>query len=242
MLVDEYRKAIRGIFDKVDATQTEQIEAAAEMIAQTVKDGGCVHIYDTGHIINCELVRRAGGLAILRGLTYAFTVTDDAKNRDMSGKDRSMEGLGVHILRQSNVLCGDLLILGSVSGKTALVTDLAIAAREMGVKTVGVTSITYSSALKSDHSCGKRLFELCDLVIDNCAPKGDAMIDYEGLEHPFGPASGLSAAYIMWQVSAMTADKLLEAGIQPTVFKSVNFPDGWDTLERDTQTYMKEGR
>lgn len=228
MLVDSYKQAIRSAFDKVDATQTENMEKAADLIAEAVKNGGNVHVFDTGHIINSELINRAGGLALLKSIQYTFTVTDPVREKDQSGKDKSMEGLGAYVLRQSNVLPGDVLILGSVSGKTVNVIDLAVEARKMGVKTICVTSIEYSSALKSDHSSGKHLYELGDVVIDNCAPKGDAMVEYEGIDNKFGPASGLSAAYIMWQVSARVTDKLLAAGIKPTVFRSVNFPGGMD--------------
>lgn len=241
MVAEQYRKAIREVYDRIDETQMEAMEKAAEMIVEAVQKGGSIHVYDTGHIINSELINRAGGLAMLRALTYSVSVNNDVRTREDAQKERSMEGLSTYILRQSNVMPGDVLILGSVSGKTVRVIDMALAARELGVKTIAVTSLAYSSALQSDHSSGKRLFEVCDHVINNCAPKGDAMIACEGLENPFGPASGLGSAYIMWQISAMITDKLLAAGLQPTVLKSINFPGGPENLAKCEKRYKEIG-
>ncbi|MDF0752811.1 hypothetical protein NLU14_21535, partial [Marinobacter sp. 71-i] len=93
-----------------------------------------------------------------------------------------------------------------------------------GVTVIALTSLSYSQLLKSDHSSGKRLFELADLVIDNCAPALDAMIEVSDMDAPICPASGISSAVIMWAIEAGTVQLLLQRGIKPTVLKSINNP------------------
>ncbi len=239
MLLDRYVEAVNALLSSALENQRDNLDKAADLVLDTLKQDGNVHVYDTGHIINSELINRAGGLAILKPLRYTFTV-DDPVRGDV--KPPMLEGLGKFVLDNSKVNKGDTLIIGSVSGKTPFVVDLALAAKEMGVHLIVVTSIAYSSQLQSDHSSGKRLFEIGDVVIDNNAPKGDAMLEVEGLENKFGPASGLSSAYLGWCLSAIIVEKMLAVGYTPTVFKSINFPDGKENYDRMCQAYADTGK
>lgn len=241
MLMEKYDCAVREVMDRVRETQRENIEKAADMIVKAVKDGGGIHVYDTGHIIDSELVDRAGGLALLRRLRYTFEVSSTARTIDRRGIVDNKEGLAGYALRASKAAPGDVLIIGSVSGKTVPVVDMAIEAHKLGIIIIAVTSVSYSSSVSSDHSCKKRLFEIADLVIDNCSCPGDAMLSVEGLESRFAPSSGISAAYIMWCLSACIVEKMLQDGRMPTVFQSVNQPNGWDRYYEMTERYDRLG-
>ena len=70
--------------------------------------------------------------------------------------------------------------MGSVSGKTANVVELALQARAHGLTVIALTALAYSSQLASEHPSGKRLYEVADLALDNHAPFGDAMLAVEG--------------------------------------------------------------
>lgn len=212
--VDELQKQIRD-------TQSENIEVAASIIATAIENGGCIHLFDTGHIIDSEIFNRAGGYELMRRFRYNLEITSSTRNRDV--ENDSVEGLAKIALQKANIVKGDVMIIGSVSGKTVNVIDLADACREKGIKVIVVTSVTYSKQVESLHSSGKRLFELGDVVIDNCAPYGDAMMNIEGVESPFIPASGIAAAYIMWALNAELLEKLLALGIKPGILRSVNY-------------------
>ena len=157
----------------------------------------------------------------MRRFRYGLDLVSYTSDREV--ENDSVEGLAKIALGKANIVKGDVMIIGSVSGKTVNVIDLAMACIEKGIKVIVVTSVTYSSQVESFHSSGKRLFELGDVVIDNCAPYGDAMMTIEGVESPFIPASGLAAAYIMWAVCADLLEKLMSKGIQPGILRSVNF-------------------
>jgi uncharacterized phosphosugar-binding protein len=91
---------------------------------------------------------------------------------------------------------------------------------------IAVTALGYSSRLASEHPSGKRLFESADLVLDNHAPYGDGMLTVEGLDYPICPASGLGAVAVLWGVVAGMVEELLARGLKPTIYPSVNRPDG----------------
>ena len=93
-----------------------------------------------------------------------------------------MEGLAAYALKASGARPGDVMILGSVSGRTLSVVDLAYEAKKWGLKTIVITSMSYATSVDSPHSSGLKLYELGDVVLDNCAPAAEALMEVEGLE------------------------------------------------------------
>ena len=241
MLKERFYDASANLFERIRTSQKSNIEAAGQIMADSVANGGCIHMFDTGHLIDSELLNRAGGLVLLRRFRYHPGVESSGWKRPMGDKNSSMEGLAEYALRHGNVLPGDIMVIGSVSGKTLNVIDLAVECKKMGVKVIGVTSVAYSQTLESGHSCGKRLFELADVTIDNCAPFGDAMLDIEGVEAPFIPASGIAAAYLCWALCAEFVEKLMQKGITPGILKSVNFPPNAEYNNVLYKRYNDEG-
>lgn len=241
LLIDRYHERINQQITKVEQSQRETCMKVGEVMAQCVKNGGCVHVFDTGHIINSELIYRGGGVLFLKAFKYDLAVEDAVRTRDRSGVDQDMTGLAAYALKKSGALPGDVIVIGSVSGKTANVVDLAIEAKKFGMTVVAMTSVAYSSSVPSMHSSGKRLFECADYVLDNCAPVAEGMIDVEGIEAPFAAASGLSAAVIMWSVVAHSIEKLLEMGITPSLLMSENYKNGPEFNAQMKERYTKYG-
>lgn len=241
LLIDRYHERINQQITKVEQSQRETCMKVGEVMAQCVKNGGCVHVFDTGHIINSELIYRGGGVLFLKAFKYDLAVEDAVRTRDRSGVDQDMTGLAAYALKKSGALPGDVIVIGSVSGKTANVVDLAIEAKKFGMTVVAMTSVDYSSSVPSMHSSGKRLFECADYVLDNCAPVAEGMIDVEGIEAPFAAASGLSAAVIMWSVVAHSIEKLLEMGITPSLLMSENYKNGPEFNAQMKERYAKYG-
>jgi uncharacterized phosphosugar-binding protein len=103
-----------------------------------------------------------------------------------------------------------------------VILDIAIACKEFGLKVVGVTSLSHSSAVPSRHSSGKRLFEVADVVVDTGAALADAALKIEGLEDPVGPTSTSVTIAIAHAIVAATAEKLVARGITPMVMVSPN--------------------
>lgn len=241
MLLDRYNDTIDALLEKVRTTQREHIIAAGRMMADAIAGGACVHIHDTGHIIDSELIFRGGGLILYKKLKYALTVENPVRKRDRSDLDTSMAGLAAYALRQSGARPGDILVLGSVSGRNLPVVDLAIEARKFGIKNIVITSMSYSPQVQSEHPSGKRLFEVADLVIDNCAPAAEAMMDVPGLPAKFAAASGIAAATLMWSISAVLIEALMEKGLTPGVLRSANYPGGNEFNQEVIAHYEETG-
>lgn len=241
MLLDKYNEHVDALIEKVRTTQRENIIAAGKMIAEAVKDGACVHIHDTGHIIDSELIFRGGGLLMYKQFKYKLEVTDPVRKRDRSDLDTSMAGLAEYAIKASGARPGDVMILGSVSGRNVPVVDLAIAAKKFGMKIIVVTSMSYTTQVKSDHPSGLRLFELADIVLDNCAPAAEAMMEVDGIEARMCAASGISATLILWSVTCVAVEEMLKLGITPSVLKSANFPGGNEYNQQLIDHYEKTG-
>lgn len=241
MLIDRYHERINQQIHRVEESQKEACMRAGEAIAECVKKGGAVHVFDTGHIIDSELIYRGGGLLLLKQFKYNLAVDNPVRPRDRSGVPQDMTGLAAYAIRKSSALPGDVMILGSVSGKSENVVDLAIEAKKFGMTVITVTSVEYSSAVESKHTSGKRLYECADIVLDNCTPAAEAMLEVEGLDVRFAAASGLSAAVLMWSVCAHAVEKLLEMGITPSILKSENFEDGVEFNMRKKEIYAETG-
>ena len=144
MLLDRYNETIDGLLSTVKTTQRGAIIEAGKMIAEAVKNGACVHIHDTGHIINSELIYRGGGLLLYKPFKYNLNVENPVRKRDRSSVDTSMVGLAAYALKASGAMPGDVMIIGSVSGRNIPVVDLAIEAKKFGLKIIVVTAIGFS--------------------------------------------------------------------------------------------------
>ncbi|MCX7994142.1 MAG: sugar isomerase domain-containing protein, partial [Fimbriimonadales bacterium] len=208
-LTQTYFERVRAQISELERRSLDAIEQAAERCAACLLNSGVIHVYDTGHLVSRELINRAGGLAAFSPLSFDLHVVNTNPYRETQGVGAQTHPETVRCivsaaLDRSRVVAGDVLIIGSVSGKTPFPVELAIQARQRAVFTIGLTALEYSSRLQSEHESGKRLFEVVDLVIDNAAPYGDAMLNLEGVETAFCPASGIGAAVALWAVVALS--------------------------------------
>lgn len=226
MLYEEYWKAVDGLFAKVRNTQKDNIIKAGMMIADAIDNGGCVHLSKICHSIENDLIYRGGGPIFYKHFDFNLNVDSKTRKRDTNWEDTNMEGLAAYALKASNVRPGDVLVVGSVSGRTKSVVDLAYEAKKMGVKVIAMSSMEYAVAVDPVHSSGKKLYEIVDLTLDNCAPAAEAMMDVEGIEAKFAAASGLASAYILWSATSVAVEELMKRGKTPGILKSANFPGG----------------
>lgn len=241
MLIERYFEALEGRLAAIRA-QTGPIEQVARVCADTLARGGALHIFDSGHMVSSELVHRAGGLAAFSALSFNLNVQNYVRTRADAPPAGSLSYAYIaHVFETNQLRQGDVLFVGSVSGKTANVIELAIQARAHGLTVIALTALAYSAKLVSEHPSGQRLYEAADYVLDNHAPFGDAMLEVEGLDYPICPASGLGAAMVLWAVSAGIVEEMLARGLQPTVFPSVNRPDGRALVSQVEADALRKG-
>lgn len=236
MLLDDYRKRVDELFAEVRDTQTENIKKAGMLIADSIANGGNIYLSGICHFMEYDVLDRGGGPAFYKPFHYSLeclshTGHNAAHPRDMSDMDQNMEGLAVYALRKAQVRPGDVLFVGSVSGRTASVVDLAYEAEKMGVHVIAFTSMKYAKAVEPVHSSGKKLYEMVTLAIDNCAPSAEAMMEVDGLDSHFAAASGIASDYILWSITAVAVEELKNRGMAPGLLRSANYPGGVDYNE-----------
>ncbi|HEX7713651.1 MAG TPA: sugar isomerase domain-containing protein [Bacillota bacterium] len=243
MLIDKYFSNMKEVLNRIEATQTGRIKDASGMIVSSLKNGGAVHLLDTGHMLSHEVIGRAGGLMLITPINIGINIDNPARIRKGQEKKQvfwdEIEGLPGYILNKSKVFAGDVLIIASVSGKNVLPVETALQARTMGVKTIAITSVEYSRNLKSAHSSGKLLFEAADLVLDNCCPYGDAVVGDEKLQVKICPGSGIAGAYLMWALTAQITEDLMNSGVKPSIYMS-NHLEGADEANRGAMRVFQE--
>ena len=67
------------------------------------------------------------------------------------------------------------------------------------------------------------MFEIADIIIDNCVPGGDSLLEFGGTKS--GPGSSLAGIFIVNSILAETLKMLHEKGITLPIFTSQNVDD-----------------
>ena len=114
----------------------------------------------------------------------------------------------------------------STSGRNAVPIEMATAARARGLAVIALTSLDYSRSVASRHPSGEHLADVADIVLDNRAPAGDAVLELPGLPEKIAPCSGAVGAAMLHAVIVQAVANLMEQGIEPPVFLSGNLPEG----------------
>lgn len=229
------------ITERIYQTQAEAIRQAGKCFADCLEKDGVIQAYGTGHsrAFAMELAGRAGGLvpvnridlgdlALRAGWQLARVMSADI--------ERDLEA-GQTILSCYHIEAQDVFIIASSSGVNAAVIEVALRAKQHGHTLVAVTSLDHSRQVASRHPSGKKLYELADIVIDNCAPFGDALLSMPGGYGKACSISSVSGALIGQMITAETIRNLIVRGIEPPVYLSANIPGGIEQGQQLRQRY-----
>lgn len=244
-LAQEYWKETQRILDEIYHSQQDAIEQAADLISNTLIEGGQLHLWDTGHTIGNEAVNRAGGLMAMTPLQFDLKIINTIAYSPIIPKEPKLtedqiRGFVGYTLANSNLKKGDALIIGSVTGARTIAVEVALQAKELGVKIVGITSMNYSQWVNVKHSSGKKLYDLSDVVIDNICEIGDAIVQVEEMNGKICPTTGITAGMIIWLMCAEIVEKMLQKNKKPDVFLSMNLPGATERNQKVVQEIMKE--
>lgn len=225
----EYLNQAQAILTRIQQTQMENIELAAEQCAQTIAGDGLVHMFGSGHsrIFVEEMFPRHGSFPgfhpiVELSLTFHNLVVGSNGQRQAMFLEH-VEGLGQIILRNFVFSSPDCFLIFSNSGVNEVIVDVALEAKQLNMPVIAVVSVEHCQASPALHSSGKKLTDIADIVIDNCTPAGDAMVRVEGLEDPVGPGSTIGAAAITNALKCRIAEKLTALGKPPIVLTSSYF-------------------
>lgn len=228
-LETDYITGAKRVMERIEQTQMDVIERAAELCFQSIHNGGLVHLFGSGHSRMAveEMYPRYGSFPGFHPMVE-LSLTNHHAVVGSNGQRQAMflenvEGFGRIIADEVHYGQHDSMMLFSHSGTGAVVVDIALAMKERGIPVIAVTSVGHSRLSRSKHSSGHRLYELADIVIDNGAVPGDAMVKIEGLHTPVGPGSTIGNTVIVNSIKCKLAQKLTDAGNPPKVITSAIF-------------------
>ncbi|NLO88606.1 MAG: SIS domain-containing protein [Firmicutes bacterium] len=227
-----YLDAAIAILERIKQEQYGKIKEAAEKVAEVVMAGKSIFAFGCSHasIVSQELFYRTGGFALINPI-FNPTLMLDTRPATLTSKAERLPGFGREIIRESPLASGDLLIIHSVSGRNPVVIDAALEAKERGAYVVAITNMEYSQGVTSRHDSGKKLYELADLVIDNCGDFEDAAISIDGFAQKIGATSTIAGAAIGNAIVVEAAAILKARGVEPPIFHSANV-DGGDEFNK----------
>lgn len=227
MSAQAYFDAVEAGLKKLRETQLPAIEQAAEVLVEATVSGHRIFAFGASHsfMLPMEMIYRTGGLMLVNPI-YPHGMDLSVKPVTLTSQIERVEGYGRALLEATLAGPGDVLLIASASGRNPIVIDMALAAGERQVTIIGLVALEYAGRSTSRHSSGKLLPELCDLVIDQCAPYGDAAVETPGLAQKTGPLSTVLGCTIVNALVCEVIARLVAQGVTPPVFLSANLPGG----------------
>ncbi|MCG0276650.1 MAG: SIS domain-containing protein [Thermosediminibacteraceae bacterium] len=227
MSAKKYQERALEILHQIAEKEKENIKKASEIMAESIASGHLVHLFGSGHsaIPALDIFPRYGSYVGFHPLIDPrliwFNVIGPGGARELLWIERQ-EGYIKNFLQSFNFYKEDSMVVFSHGGLNAAPIEAALYAKAKGMKVIAVTSMDNYRQAKPTHSSGKKLADIADVVIDNCAPLEDAIVEIEGQKVKVGASSTLSTIFISMSLLCETAKLLSEKGIELSTFVSPN--------------------
>jgi uncharacterized phosphosugar-binding protein len=139
---------------------------------------------------------------------------------------------------------GDVVLVGTNAGTDAGTVQVALAAKAAGCLVVGLTCVAFERwpDVVVEHPDGGKLVDIADIVIDLGGAIGDAVIELNGLDTAVGPTSGVALAAAAWAILVDAAERLLDRGLTPIVYRSVQIPGAEALFHQRKAAYERTRR
>jgi uncharacterized phosphosugar-binding protein len=221
--------AVRAGIDQVIDGEAAAVTKAADILYAALRAGGILQAFGTGHseALTKEIAGRAGGLVptnrislrdvVLRGGSPLSVLADPMFERDPQIAHRLYE------LAAPDP--ADAFVIASNSGINGSIVEMALLVKDRGHPLVAVTSMRHTMQMASRHPSGRRLADLADVVLDNGAPYGDAVLPLPG-GGAVCAVSTITSAVLVQLVLAEVVKRYLDAGEDPPIYLSANMAGG----------------
>jgi uncharacterized phosphosugar-binding protein len=237
-LAKQWLQNARQVMTSIEETQMEAIQKAAVIMADSIEAGRWVHTFGCGHatIPVEEMYPRIGGFVgfhpmIELPLSFFTRITGEMGVHQFVFLER-VEGYGVEIMKGYNFDSRDTMWLFSHSGINNVNIDIAIEAKKKGMKVVAYGSAAAAKGKQTRHSSGKTIFDVADLVVDTCAPIGDASVPLKDHVDKVGPVSTMAFVTTVWMTVTTVAEILADRGVKLFIHPSHNVPGDQTARQR----------
>ena len=236
----EYIENVKNIIEQIEENCSENIEKSAEIFATAIEKNKRIFMFGTGHshMLSEELFYRAGGLLNIQPVfKEELMLHVDASGSTLAERK---EGLAFELFSEYKMTSEDVIVIISNSGRNGVVVDMALLCKEKGLKVIALTSLNHTMAGDSRHKSGKRLCEICDIVLDNCGCIGDACVKVDGVDGKICATSTGAGALILNSVVAQAVEICAKDGFYPDHFCSANVDGGDEINNKLIEKYKKE--
>jgi uncharacterized phosphosugar-binding protein len=235
-LAKQWLSATRSIMDDIESTQSDSIQRAAELMADSIEAGRWVHTFGCGHatIPVEEMYPRIGGFVgfhpmVELPLTFFTRITGEMGIHQFLFLERA-EGYGDAIMKSYTLDSRDTMWIFSHTGINNVNIDVALRAKAQGLKVVAAGSAEQVGTPR--HPSGKTLFELADVVIDTKVPAGDSAVPLANHVDNVGPVSTMAFITVVWMTITTVAEILEQRGVKLFIHPSHNVPGDTTARER----------
>lgn len=226
-----YLDKITALLKEIRRTESEAVTTAAHVLADQITADRLVHVYGPGghsNLASQEIFFRAGGLMHVSAILDEGTLLSSGALRSMA-MERT-PGYARVVIDDARLGGNDVLILVNAYGINAALIDAALRARELGVRTIGVSSREHADQTALDHPARHpskhNLHDLVDLHINTHVPIGDALMKVPGVAERSGACSTFANAFTLNWLVLETLALLGERGEEVPVWRSGNAPGG----------------
>lgn len=232
-----YFTAVTGLMQQILDTEQDAVAAGAALLADQIAEDRLVHVYGPGGHSNLgsqEVFFRAGGLMHVSAILDEGTLLSSGALRSMA-MERT-PGYGRLVIDDAGLDDTAALILVNAYGINAALIDAALRARELGVRTVGISSREHADGTAADHPARhpsrSNLHDVVDLAINTHVPIGDALLDVDGSAERSGASSTFANAFALNWLMLETLEELGRRGVEAPVWRSGNAPGGDEANNR----------
>lgn len=226
LLMYKYHNIIKNNLDTIINNEESNILSAAELLSDKVIEGKFINIFGAGGhsaIAAMEIFWRAGGLASINAMFPAGTNIITA-----NPTTSKVVGLAPYILNFYEVKKDDVLILVNFYGLNHVSVDVAVEARERGVKLITVNAHKFAKQVPDDfkwrHPSKKNINDFADIAIDNHVPYPDAVLDIDGVKEKITPTATTLTCFVLNCLMSETIQMIAKKGGKPEVWISNNIP------------------
>jgi uncharacterized phosphosugar-binding protein len=226
---DRYITAVQTLIERIADTQATAVGEAAELIVAALRAGGILQAFGTGHseAVAMDFAGRAGGLVptnriLLRDLVVFGGAAPEILHNEKLERD---PGIANQLYELAAPRPEDVFVMASQSGINGGVVEMALLIKQRGHHLIAITSVEHTERVAPRHPSGMRLAEVADVVLDNGAPYGEALLSLSS-GGAVCPVSSVTNALLAQLLVAEVVRRIEAAGEVAPIYRSASVPGG----------------